>query len=143
MSAPTPQPGLARTIDEVIARLDEIIARSIREQSRLGYFAALYRKVAIKIKEGIAEGRFENGPRMERLDVTFANRYLEALDQYRRGEAPTGCWIIAFEAAATWRPIILQQLLLGMNVAHKLRSGHRSSRDRARRRAAIASARLR
>jgi Family of unknown function (DUF5995) len=115
MSAPAPQPGLARTIDEVIARLDDIIARSIREQSRLGYFAALYRKVTVKVKEGIAQGRFENGPRMERLDVTFANRYLEALDQYRRGQQQTRCWLVAFEAAATWRPIILQQLLLGMN----------------------------
>jgi len=62
MSAPAPQPGLARTIDEVIVHLDDIIARSIREQSRLGYFAALYRKVTVKVKEGIAQGRFEDGP---------------------------------------------------------------------------------
>jgi hypothetical protein len=115
MSAPAPQPGQARTIDEVIARLEEIIARSIREQSRLGYFAALYRKVTTKVKEGIAEGRFENGPRMERFDVTFANRYLEALDQFRGGQQPTRCWLVSFKAAAAWRPIILQQLLLGMN----------------------------
>ena len=53
MSASVPVPGLARTIDEVILQLDDIIARSIREQSRLGYFAALYRKVTIKVKEGI------------------------------------------------------------------------------------------
>jgi len=115
MSAPAPQPGSARTIDEVIARLDDTIARSIREQDRLGYFAALYRKVTIKVKEGIAEGRFENGPLMERLDVTFANRYLEAVDQFRSGRQPTGCWLVSFKAAAAWRPIILQQLLLGMN----------------------------
>jgi hypothetical protein len=115
MSAPAPVPGLARTIDEVIAQLDEIIARAIREQSRLGYFAALYRKVTINVKEGIAKGRFENGPRMERLDVTFANRYLEAMDQFRRGQKPTQCWLVSFKAAAAWRPIILQDLLLGMN----------------------------
>ncbi|HJZ68216.1 MAG TPA: DUF5995 family protein [Blastocatellia bacterium] len=122
MSAPAPQPAPARTIQEVIARLDDIIARSIREQSRLGYFAALYRKVTIRVKEGIAEGRFENGPRMERLDVTFANRYLEALDQLRRAGpvqssdfSLPSCWLVAFKAAAAWRPIILQQLLLGTN----------------------------
>jgi len=115
MSAPASQPGLARTIDEVIAQLDDIIARSIREQSRLGYFAALYRKVTVKVKEGIAEGRFEDGPRMERLDVTFANRYLTALNQFRRGQQPTQCWLVSFKAAAAWRPIILQDLLLGMN----------------------------
>lgn len=115
MSAPAPIPGLARTIDEVIAHLDDIIARSIQDGSRLGYFAALYRKVTVKVKEGIAQGRFDDGPRMERLDVTFANRYLEAMDQYRQRQQPTRCWVVSFKAAAAWRPIILQDLLLGMN----------------------------
>lgn len=115
MSAPAPVSGLARTIDEVIAQLDDIIARSIRDGSRLGYFAALYRKVTVKVREGIAQGRFEDGPRMERLDVRFANRYLEALNQYQRGEQPTRCWLVSFKAAAAWRPIILQDLLLGMS----------------------------
>ncbi len=115
MSAPAPVPGLARTIDEVIAQLDDIIARSIRDGSRLGYFAALYRKVTVKVKEGISQGRFENGPRMEWLDVKFANRYLEAMDQYRRGQQTTRCWLVSFKAAAAWRPIILQDLLLGMS----------------------------
>ena len=113
MSAPVP--GLPRTIDEVIAQLDDIVARSIRDGSRLGYFAALYRIVTVKVKEGIAQGRFDDGPRMERLDVTFANRYLEAMDQYRRGQQTTRCWHVSFKAAAAWRPIILQDLLLGMN----------------------------
>jgi len=47
--------------------------------------------------------------------VTFANRYLDALERFRRGEPPTPCWLVSFEAAATWPPIILQHLLLGMN----------------------------
>jgi hypothetical protein len=105
----------ARDIGEVIERLDRIVASSIIEKSRLGYFPALYRKVTLKVKEGIATGRFQDGPRMERLDVTFANRYLHALDQYRDGERPSACWLLAFEAARRWRPIILQHLLLGMN----------------------------
>ena len=108
-------PAVATSIDEVIAQLGDVIARSLRERSRLAYFAALYRKVTLKVKEGIAAGRFDDGPRMERLDVTFANRYLDALERFRRGEAPTPCWLVSFEAAATWPPIILQHLLLGMN----------------------------
>jgi hypothetical protein len=107
--------GAANTIDEVIGQLDDIIARSIREQNRMGYFAALYRKVTAKVKEGIAEGRFDNGPRMERFDVTFANRFLTALSQFQTGQQPSLCWLASFKAAASWRPIILQQLLLGMN----------------------------
>ena len=115
MSAPAPLPGIATTIDEVIEQLGDIISRSIQEQSRLGYFAALYRRVTVKVKEGIAEGRFDNGPRMERLDVTFASRYLAALNQFRAGQQPSLCWHASFKAAAAWSPIILQQLLLGMN----------------------------
>lgn len=110
-----PTPGQAGTIDEVIDQLGDLIAHSISEGSRLGYFAALYRKVTVKIKEGIAQGRFENGPRMERFDVTFANRYLDAMKQFRNGQQPSSCWLASFKAAAAWRPIILQQLLLGMN----------------------------
>jgi hypothetical protein len=41
----------AHTIDEVIAQLDEIMARSRRENSRLGFFAALYRQVTIMVKD--------------------------------------------------------------------------------------------
>jgi hypothetical protein len=105
----------ARTIDEVIAQLDEVIARSRRERSRLGYFALLYRNVTVKVKEGIQAGAFEDGARMERLDVIFANRYLDAYDRYRRGEATSKCWLASFRAADNWFPIVLQHLLLGMN----------------------------
>lgn len=105
----------ARNIDEVIVELDEIIARARLERSRLGYFAVLYRNVTLKVKEGINAGFFEDGPRMERLDVAFANRYIAALKSYRSGGHPTKCWLVSFEAAADWPPLILQHLLLGMN----------------------------
>jgi hypothetical protein len=52
---------------------------------------------------------------MERLDVIFANRYLDALNQFWRGETPTQCWSVAFQSTRQWSPIILQHLLLGMN----------------------------
>ena len=104
-----------QTIDEVIARLDQMIARCIREQSKLGYFAALYRNVTVGVRDGIAAGRFEDGARMERFDVLFANRYFEALDRAWRDEQTTHCWAVAFNAAQQWPPVILQHLLLGMS----------------------------
>ena len=104
-----------QTIDEVLAELDQIIHRARETRDRLGFFAVLYRNVTIKVKEGIAAGVFEDGPRMEKLDVTFANRYLTALDSFRRGDPLSKCWLICFQFAAEWRPIILQQLLAGMN----------------------------
>ena len=105
----------AGTLDEVIARLDGIIETAQREQSRLGYFAALYRKMTVEVKRGIAAGRFEEGPRMERLDVIFANRYFEAWHQHRAGGQPVKCWRYAFAMAKQRRALILQHLLLGIN----------------------------
>lgn len=104
-----------QTIDEVISRLDEMIARCKHEQSKLGYFAALYRNVTVRVSEGIAAGRFEDGPRMEHFDVIFANRYFEAFDRAWRKEQPTQSWAVAFHAAHEWSPVILQHLLLGMS----------------------------
>lgn len=104
-----------QTIDEVLVHLDEIILRARTERSRLGYFATLYRNVTIKVKEGIAGGLFEDGARMERLDVTFANRYIAALESFRRGEPLSKCWLTCFQIASKWPPIILQHLLTGMN----------------------------
>ncbi len=106
---------LASTIDEVIERLDHIIDSARRERSRLGFFPALYRQVTIAVKQGIASGRFEDGPRIQRFDVIFANRYLEAHERYIRGEYPGESWLVAFRSAGHWRPLVLQHLLLGMN----------------------------
>ena len=105
----------AQTIDQVIEKLDEIIEWAVQKESRLGYFTALYRKVTLKVKEGILTGRFEDGPRMERLDVIFANRYLDAISRFLKGERASDCWMVAFEAAGDFRPLILQHLLLGIN----------------------------
>ncbi len=70
----------AKTIDEVIARLDNIIDAECAKNSCMAYFPILYRKVTVRIKEGILNNEFENNPRMEKLDVLFANRYIEAYE---------------------------------------------------------------
>lgn len=105
----------ASTLDEVILILDQIIADCKAKGSRLGYFASLYRKMTLGVKEGIGNGIFDDGPRMEKLDVVFANRYFTAYDQYRKGLKPTTCWQTAFAAAATDKLTVMQHLLLGMN----------------------------
>jgi len=106
----------AETIDGVLLSLDRVIDWSKQNSSRLGYFAALYRKVTRAVKQGIADGSFEDGPRMARLDVLFANRYLEALERYVTDqESVPRAWRVAFETTEQWWPIVLQHLLLGMN----------------------------
>jgi len=103
------------TLGDVIAQMDRVVERCIQQRSRLGYFAVLYRNVTVRVQQAIAAGRFEDGARLERLDVTFANLYLHALEQFWRGDSPTHSWAVAFEAARRWPPIILQHMLLGMN----------------------------
>jgi Family of unknown function (DUF5995) len=106
---------MALTTDDVIADLTRIVDRARLEQDRLGYFAALYRRVTQKVKDDIAAGLFEDGPRMEAFDVIFANRYLAALEQFQAGGRPSRSWAVAFEVARKKKPLILQQLLLGMS----------------------------
>lgn len=103
------------TIDAVIAELESIIDICIRTENRIGYFAALYHKVTCAVRDGILNGDFEDGERMARLDVCFANRYIDAWQQLQRGEKPTGSWAITFESAKKGRHLVLQHLLLGMN----------------------------
>ncbi len=105
----------ASTIDEVIAQLDQIIQQSIQEESALGYFAALYRTVTITVKNKLGANFFDDDKRMEKLDVTFANRYLAAFSEYKQGKPTTKSWEAAFRAADEGNLIVLQHLLLGMN----------------------------
>jgi hypothetical protein len=103
------------TIDDVIRALDAIIDWAWTEKSRLGYFAALYRRVTQAVKDGIAKGQFQDGPLMQRLDINFAGRYLQAFEQFRSGKQPTMSWQVAFHAADRWRPLIVEHLLAGIN----------------------------
>lgn len=106
---------IARTIDDVILQLNEIIAKEATNNSAMAFFPVLYKKVTERIKTGILNQEFENNPRMEKLDVIFANRYLEAYNAASKGEKTTLSWENAFEAAKNSKFIIMQHLLLGIN----------------------------
>ncbi len=105
----------ATTIKEVIEQLASIIKDCQNTQSKLGYFAILYRDMTVAIEEGIAAGAFEDGKRMEALDVHFANRYLDAYYAYQQQQELTTSWKIAFDAANRADISIIQHLLLGIN----------------------------
>jgi hypothetical protein len=116
-------------IDQVLRDLDREVARAWEEKSRLGYFAALYRRVTQKVKEGIlTPGVFQDPERMDRLDFAFASRYLDALAAFRRGDPLTRSWQVAFDAARSRRPVILQQLVLGINAHINLDLGIAAAR---------------
>src|SRR3984957_9297519 len=100
-----------QTIDDVITSLDAIVQQSYDEASRLGYFAALYRRVTRAVRDGIAAGGFQNGPLMAQLDVVFASRYLDALATFQAGGAASRSWMVAFQGCGDADLLILQQLL--------------------------------
>jgi hypothetical protein len=103
------------TIDEVILQLEKIIAYCEANNSCAGYFAVLYHKVTCRVKECIANKNFEDGIRMEKLDVVFASRYLSAFYSWLGSKPTSQSWKVAFDAYADNSALVMQHLLLGMN----------------------------
>ncbi|HZA11786.1 DUF5995 family protein [Mycobacterium sp.] len=117
---PPPPPPIppCQHLDEVVEALASVIDWSIATSSRLGYFAALYKRITIAVGTALNQGAFDDGPRMERFDVAFASRYLDALNGYFHPEKfrkPTSSWRVTFEAAGREEPIIVQHMLGGVN----------------------------
>jgi Family of unknown function (DUF5995) len=118
MATPLPPITHATDVDEVVARIETVIAWSLENQSRLGYFAALYKRITRAIRTAIAAHKFQDDARMDRFDAAFANRYFDALNGYfHPGQfaAPTHVWRIAFDAAQLAPPIVVQHMLAGIN----------------------------
>ena len=108
--------GNCQTIDEVIHQLDEAVEWCVQNNCRAGIFAALYRQVTINVKNRIIkEDYFDDNDRMARLDVNFANRYLQAFNQYKLKQSMTKSWEVSFKGVESNSLIILQHLLLGIN----------------------------
>ncbi|MBA5246816.1 hypothetical protein H1R16_08925 [Marnyiella aurantia] len=103
------------SIEQVIQKLDAIIARCQKNKSPNGYFACTYRSMTLAVLKGVQQNKFENGHRMVNLDIAFAGRYFEALEQYENGQKCSNSWYAAFEAAKNPRLLILQHILLGIN----------------------------
>jgi hypothetical protein len=93
------------------------VAEELRELARSsvdasGYFCAMYARVTSNIATSIAQGRFEDGERMERFASIFAGYYTRG-----HGPAPVRprCWQASFDVAGRGDMIILQHLLIGIN----------------------------
>lgn len=102
-------------VNDVLARFDAIVDWARRHDSRLGYFAALYRGVTLDIRSALAMEAFDNAHGAERLTVNFAGRYFTALAGHLDAGPVTHAWQIAFEAANSCSLIVSQHLLLGIN----------------------------
>ncbi|MBK8556872.1 MAG: hypothetical protein IPL65_14340 [Lewinellaceae bacterium] len=105
---------LPKTIDEVLAALDAIIAESVEQGNFQFVFAYVYRRTTAEIKKAVNEGKFQDNARMEAFDVSFANRYLEALQQFKTGAPLSKSWETAFLASNS-PLLVIQHIMLGMN----------------------------
>lgn len=103
------------TIDGVIAQLDDIIEWCVASKSRIGYFATLYRRMTVAVKQAIISNEFQDGKRMEQLDIIFASRYFAAWEAYVHKQPCSNAWQSAFDACLNPDLIVLQHLLLGVN----------------------------
>lgn len=115
---PPPQIPPCASLKEVVDALESVIDWSIRASSRLGYFAALYKRITIAVDTAIQQGAFDDGPRMERFDAAFASRYLDALNGFfhpSQFPAPTRSWQRTFDAVDRADLMILQHMLAGIN----------------------------
>jgi hypothetical protein len=104
------------TIDAAIAAMDREVDRCIDCGDAGGYFTVVYRAVTERVRAGIVAEEFADGEQMERFDVLFARRYLDALEGWQSGsEGVAASWRLAFETARDRRCLVTQHLLLGIN----------------------------
>lgn len=103
------------TINGVLAELDAIIDHCEAVSSRQAYFAILYKQMTAAVAKGTAEGLFEDPARMEKLDVIFAKRYIDAWYCFKDKSPCSSCWQNAFEAADQEGLVVVQHILLGIN----------------------------
>ena len=110
--------GEPTDIEGVLAALRTVVDEAVQRGSRVGYFAALYRQVTLAVAQGLADGVFDDGPRLSRFDAEFGNRYLSALRRWQAApddDTVPRCWRLAFAACEESGPVIVQQLVLGVN----------------------------
>jgi hypothetical protein len=87
------------TIGELIAHMEDIQARLDASGDARRYWHGVYRRGTVAIRSEIERGGFHDPAWLERWDLVFADFYLEAMERWDRGRAPSGPWQVAFEAA--------------------------------------------
>jgi hypothetical protein len=98
-----------------LAELHELIEWCRANESRIGYFAAVYTHVGGALNRALELGQFEHPEALRRLNQVFVDRYLTAFRAHRDAEPTTSAWHAAFVAAENPRLCLLQHVILGIN----------------------------
>jgi hypothetical protein len=108
----------ANNIDDVVRNLDQIVAWAIRAQSTIGYFAVLYKRSTVAIRDALDKGLFDDRAQMEQFDAVFAKRYFDALNAYFYPDEYDGLtlpWEVTFVRQELGHSTMLQHMVAGLN----------------------------
>ena len=108
-------PPALEGIDALIARMEEMEAELVKAEDQRHHFHATYRRTTQAVRDELARGGFLDTDWVERWDVAFAQLYVDALEQWERGETPSAPWNLAFTIAADSELRPLAHVLLGIN----------------------------
>lgn len=106
-----------RTLDEVVAGLDDLEQTFRAHGDRLAIFATLYGVVSREVHARIAARAFHDPDWVHEYAVAFANLYREAIHHQQTGQPALvpRAWQLAFDLAASDRGLVLQHMMLGVN----------------------------
>lgn len=107
--------GPVRTLEDVVNGLDDVLGWSIAHRSRIGYFAAIYKKTELEILAAADVGTFKEPELVKQLGVVFGNRYFRFVNNYILGDPVPPPWRIAFGGSQDQRLSVVQQVLLNVN----------------------------
>ena len=93
------------SIEELISRMEALLAVLEGRGDALRYFHATYLRTTRAVATEVAGGGFVDRAWTERWDVAFADLYLEALEQWIRGDTPALPWKIASRRPPTARSL--------------------------------------
>lgn len=105
------------SLDDVVAGFGELERRLRTAGDRRCIFLTLYGVVSTEMRDRVARRAFRDTAWVHRYAVAFANLYREALESYdsgRRNAVPKA-WRACFDATASGRTLVLQDMLLGVN----------------------------
>lgn len=103
------------SIAELLARMQALLTPLEESKDDRRHFLATYLRMTLAVHDDLRAGGFLDAAWVERWDVAFASLYLDALDEWNRGQRPAEPWAVAFEAATDERIPPLRHVLLAMN----------------------------
>jgi len=102
------------SVDEAIERIDSLTSW-LAPQDGMSPFNSMYLDVISAIRQATASGYFTNSEFLDRLDVSFVNRYFDAYIRSATSVALPRCWDVLWRLRHSQHHVPLQFALAGMN----------------------------